>query len=275
MPRRRPGRSSARRRAGSRRAGDGRRRRLAGDRRGAGRRARPPVRLHPGRDAQPLRARPRRRPRRRRRRPRRLRRRRRARVDLAEVNGAGLRQQRLPRPLRRGGAAARATARRSSARCSDTCRTCSAPAARGPDLRWKGPGGPRARVGRRVLVSNNLYRLGRADRRGHAAAARRGRLGVAVFERRQRGADAGTRRGAGGASGRPPTSKSLRAAVPGGDRRRGGGRSSPAAVPDPPRGAAGPDRAPHPGASPSAILPDFPVAAAAPCLVRIAASRPG
>ena len=96
----RPGRRGGRRR----RACDGRRRRLAGDRRRGCRRARPPVRLHPGGDPQPLRPRPRGRPRRRRRRARRLRRRRpRAPGRSRRGERARVRQQRLPRDLRRGG----------------------------------------------------------------------------------------------------------------------------------------------------------------------------
>ena len=112
---RRPGDAGPRGgRSRRRRARDGRRRRLAGDRRGDGGRAWFALRVHPRRNAQPLRAGPRRRPRRCRRGAGRVRRRWRADGGPGRGQRARVRQQRLARALCRGGPA-RGLSRREAA----------------------------------------------------------------------------------------------------------------------------------------------------------------
>ena len=164
--------SCATRWRGRGRARDGRRRRLAGDRRGGRRRARPALRVHPGRDAQPLRARPRRGSRRRRRRARRVRRRRRAPRRPRRGQRPRVRQQRLARHLRRGRPAP-GTAARSSRRCSNRADVL------GPRRAARAPlaGSARAESGTAILVSNNVYRLGRALGSGTRPRLDSGRLG--------------------------------------------------------------------------------------------------
>ena len=126
-------------------ARDGRRRRLAGDRRGDGGRAWFAVRVHPRRNAQPLRPRPRRRPRRR----RRARSTRSSTVASARwtwprstgaCSSTTSRSGSMPRR-----SSTRATATPSYARCSTPCRTCS-----GPRVKVSTCAGP-GRTGTRVV----------------------------------------------------------------------------------------------------------------------------
>ena len=172
--------SSAARSPRRRRAGDGRRRRLAGDRRGDRRRARPALRLHPGRHAQPLRARPRRRPRRCRRRARRLRRRRRAARRPRRGQRARVRQQRLARALRRGRPARRLPRRQAAHDPRHPARRARARGRRSSTCAGPGPADSEHSSGAAILVSNNRYRLGRAVGSGTRPRIDDGLLGITV-----------------------------------------------------------------------------------------------
>ena len=200
------------------------------------------LRLHPGRDPQPLRPRPRRRPRRRRRRPRCLRRRRRAARRPGRGQRPGLRQQRLARPLRRG-RPARGIPRRED---PDAPRHGARPAVGRPGAkvhpgsRWTGAGGQPERSAAVILVSNNVYRLGhvlgsgtRAPHRrrsaGHHRAGSAG-PGLRTSLHQERVVPAGVRGGVRWSDSR-------------GSGRRGTHSPAAAGVPDPMRRAARADRA--------------------------------
>ena len=172
---------------------------------------------------------------------------------------------------------ARATATRSCGRCSTRCPTCSAPTASGLDLRWTGPGRPRAPLRRRdprlqqPLPARPRGRLRHApaDRRRPARDHRR----RAARRPRRRTAAGRSARGASGrapafevdadAPGRPPASTARRSC----STRRCGSASAPASC-------ACASRAAHPGASPSAALPEGLAASAAPGRLAAIATRP-
>ena len=116
------------------------------------------------------------------------------------------------------------------------------------DLRWTGPGGHAHHSGAAVLVSNNRYRLGRADRLGHATA-----------DRRRPARDDGRRRALRARRARPVVAAPV-ARVVGPDvrrrrgpararrHRRGGAHTRTAAeLPHPAQSPARADRAPAPG----------------------------
>ena len=275
-PRRRPARSSSREaiERRRRRAGDGGRRRLAGDRRRDRRRARPALRLHPGRHPQPLRPRPRGRPRRRGRRPRRLRRRRRAPRRPGRGQRPGVRQQRLARGVRRGRAARGLPRREAADAARHDARRRSAPSGERPrPALARGRAATSTRGGAAVLVSNNRYRLGRAIGSGTRPA-----------DRRRPARDHRARRPARPRREQPRPAAPVARVVgarrsrstpigPGADRDRRRGRSCSTR-----RCASGSARAccacgslaAHPGASPSANAPEGAVATACAELVRIA-----
>ena len=163
------------RRAGSRRrrARDGRRRRLAGDRRGDRRRARPALRVHPGRYAQPLRARSRRRPRRRRRRAGRVRRRRGAGRGPRRGQRSCVRQQRLARPLRRGRPASGVPRREDPHAARHRARRARPRQRREARPALQRPGRADAPLGRHGAGLQQPLPARPRDRLGHAAADRR------------------------------------------------------------------------------------------------------
>ena len=166
---------------GGRRAGDGRRRRLAGAGRGDRRRARPSVRLHPLRDPQPLRPRPRRRPRRRRRRPRRLRRRGRAlcRPGGGQRAGSSSTTSRSASTPRRS--ARTATARRSCGRCSTRSPTRSGPTARPASCAGPTPTAPRRPAPRWSWSPTTRTCSARPSARAPGRGWTRGVLGIVDF----------------------------------------------------------------------------------------------
>ena len=154
------------------------------------RRARASLRLHPGRHPQPFRAEYWGGSRGCRRRSRRLCRRRRATGRPRRGQRHRVRQQRLARSLRGGGPARPATGRRRCARSSTRARRAR-PRRRGVDLHWTGPWWQGTRFGRRVLVSNNRYRLGQPLGSGTRPKIDGGELGIAVMSAPGRAAGAG------------------------------------------------------------------------------------
>jgi diacylglycerol kinase family enzyme len=177
------------------------------------------------------------------------------RVDLAEVNGARFRQQRIARALRRGGPAKRLS-RREAAHVA-RYRARRERARRELDLRWTGPGGHAHRSGAAVLVSNNRYRLGRAVGSGTRPRIDDGLLGMTVV-------GAPSEHGEGGRSlHRPWREWSAPAFEVDADRPVPAGIDGEALVLDPPlrfRIRPGVLRVriarKHPGASPSALAPE-------------------
>ncbi len=235
-----------------RRPGDGRRRRVAGDRRHARRTRGPAVRVHPGGHAQPLRARPRRRPRRRRRRARRVRRRRGAPRRPRRGQRPGVRQQRLARALRRGGAGGGLPRREAAHDLRLDPRRRSGPAATSRRCASTAPDGTEQASGAAILVSNNAYRL-RLVSSAPGPASTRALLGVTVF-------GVGQRRRARDRVDRTPSSRCAPIArIPAGIDGEAVVLDAPLRFVSRPARAARARIAPqHPGASPSAALPDSP-----------------
>jgi diacylglycerol kinase family enzyme len=179
------------------------------------------------------------------------------RVDLAEVNGRvfvnnvslGLYAE----------AVQRAGYREAKIRTLlDTVPDALGPDAEPPPLHWGGPSGDESGVA--VLVSNNIYRLGRALGSGTRPRLDRGQLGIAVV------GPTGRRRDGGRSNARGMQQWSSSTFEIGSDRPVPAGIDGEATVLDPPlrfRIMTGVLRvriaASHPGASPSAIEPDSPL----------------
>jgi diacylglycerol kinase family enzyme len=179
------------------------------------------------------------------------------RVDLAEVNGRvfvnnvslGLYAE----------AVQRAGYREAKIRTLlDTVPDALGPDAEPPPLHWRGPSGDES--GAAVLVSNNIYRLGRALGSGTRPRLDRGQLGIAVVGL------TGRRRDGGRSHARGMQQWSSSTFEIGSDRPVPAGIDGEATVLDPPlrfRIMTGALRvriaASHPGASPSAIEPDSPL----------------
>ena len=130
----------------------------------------------------------------------------------------------------------------------DTVPDALGPAGEGLDLHWTGPGGQEHRAGAVVLVSNNIYRLGRVIGSGTRPRIDDGLLGVTVI-----GGPSG--RGENGGGHAAPDARvvgadvrgRLRAARAGRHRRRGAGARPAAEVQRPAGRAARARRAPAPG----------------------------
>jgi diacylglycerol kinase family enzyme len=179
------------------------------------------------------------------------------RVDLAEVNGRvfvnnvslGLYAE----------AVQRAGYREAKIRTLlDTVPDALGPDAEPPPLHWGGPSGDES--GAAVLVSNNIYRLGRALGSGTRPRLDRGQLGIAVV------GPTGRQRDGGRSNARGMQQWSSSTFEIGSDRPVPAGIDGEATVLDPPlrfRIMTGVLRvriaASHPGASPSAIEPDSPL----------------
>ena len=144
----------------------------------AARRGRGP-RLHPGRHAQPLRARPRPRPRRRGRRARRLHRRHRAAHRPRARQRPRVRQQRLARRVRQGRPVRRLPRRQARDLDAACCPTCSGPDAEPIDLEFTAPDGQQLRRrAARARLEQPLRSSPACRAPAHAGGSTTGVLGV-------------------------------------------------------------------------------------------------